>query len=270
MELGADVIDINESLPYARKVEALRQRIGESGIAVLSACSAVSAVAAALVRHTRIERPARISALVAPASRETAHEATLRALLASVGAPIEVWRGGRFARAIGWRESRRFALPGRRGYLVESALALHLPALWPSLRDVDTWTDTSTPGANAILSLIALAPAIRRLAGAAVPLGRALARTLGTPRGGFGLEIESGAGEARGFWLSAERGSYRIAAAPAALAARTLAAERATERGLVPADRQLDEEELLAYLEGLGIAIARTPRVRSDAPQRPL
>ena len=254
MAVGADVIDINESLAYARKVAALRERIAGSGIAVFTACSAVSTVAAALVRRADIERPVRVSALVAPASRETAHEGTLRSLLASVGAPIEVWRAGRFKEMRGWRESRRFELALRRGYLVESVLALDLPLLWPTLRDVDTWTDTSTPSANAMLSVVALAPALRPLAAASIPLGAALARTLGTRRGGFAIEVADDA-VTRAFWLHAERGSYRIAALPAALAAQRLATERGTVRGIVPTDEHVSVDALFMRLRESGIEL---------------
>lgn len=260
IELGVDVVDMNESLGYARRVESLRARIAAGGITVRSACSAVSTVAAALVRRSGIERPLRVSALVAPASRETAHDATLGALLASVGAPIELWRDGAFAPAVGWRVSRRFELPGARGYLVESVLSFDLPPIWPSLRGVDTWTDTRTPGANGVLSLVARAPATRAVAIASVPLGALLARTFGTRAGGFGLEIEDDRGRLAHFWLSAARGSYVIAAAPAALAARMLIEERGTDRGLVRPDRHVPVDALMSYLEALGMRLEQRER----------
>jgi hypothetical protein len=257
-EIGADVIDLNESLVHARRVDALADRVRESGIGVRSTCSAVSTVAAALVRRSAIDRPVRVSALVAPASRETAHAGTLRALLASVGTPIEVWRDGRFAPAIGWRSSRTFALPPRCAYLVASALPLTLPAVWPSLRAVDCWTDTSTPLANDVLALVARARPLRAIAGRALPVGAALARIFGTRRGAFAIEVEDEGGRVARLALTAERRSYLIAAAPAALAARALAEGRSTERGIVPVDRHVDPEELLVYLGSLGIALDRT------------
>lgn len=257
LALGVDVIDLNESLGYAKRIAALAPRAAASESAVLSSCSAVSTVAAALVRLSGIERPPRVSALVAPASRETAHPGTLRALLASVGAPIEVWRDRRFARAVGWRESRRFALPSRRAYLVESVLSLDLPRLWPSLEVVDCWTDTSTLGANALLSLVSVVPALRRLALRALPLGALLARLLGTYRGAFALEVAGEAGSVVRLALTAARGSYRIAAAPAVLAARALSEGRSGQRGVVPPDRHVELGELLAYLGRLGIQLRR-------------
>ena len=256
-EVGADIIDLNESLVHARRVDALADRVRESGISVRSTCSAVSTVAAALVRRSGTLRPVRVSALVAPASRETAHVGTLRALLASVGAPIEVWRDGRFAPAVGWRASRAFALPRRPAYLVASALPLTLPRVWPSLRVVDCWTDTSTPLANGVLALAARARVLRAIAERALPIGVALARLLGTRRGAFAVEVEDERGRVARLALTAARRSYLIAAVPAALAARALAEGRSSERGIVPVDRHVDPDELLAYLASLGIALER-------------
>jgi len=260
-EVGADVIDIDESLVHARRVDALADRVRASGISVRSTCSAVSTVAAALVRHSGIERPVRVSALVAPASRETAHAGTVRALLASVGAEVDVWRDGRFITVAGWRESRAFALPPlaslprRRAYLVASALPLTLPRVWPSLRAVDCWTDTSTPLANGILALAARVPPLRAVAMRTVPLGVLLARALGARRGAFAVEIEDSNGRIARLALTAPRRSYLIAATPAALAGRALAAGRPSEPGIVPVHRHVDPDELLAYLRSLGIAL---------------
>lgn len=258
MDVGADLIDLNESLAFARRVAELAGRVAASGIVVLSSCSAVSTVAATLVRVSDVARPTRVSVLVAPAARETAHAGTVRALLASVGAPIEVWRARRFARVVGWRESRRFALPPRRAHLVESALSLDLPRLWPSLRDVDCWTDTSTPGANALLALVARFPMLRRLALRSIPLGLLLARLLGRRDGAFAVEVEGEDGVVARLALSSPRGSYRVAAAPALLAAISLLEGRGVRRGLLPADRHVPPAELLAYVNSLGIELRRT------------
>jgi hypothetical protein len=237
-----------------------------SGISVRASCSAVSTVAAALVRRSGIGRPVRVSALVAPASRETAHAGTLRALLASVGTPVEVWRDGRFIAAIGWRAARTFAPPERRAYLVASALPLTLPQVWPSLRVVDCWTDTGTPLANGLLALAARARVLHAIAERALPLGAALARILGTRRGAFAVEVEDGSGRIARLALTAERRSYLIAAAPAALAAHALAEGRSSERGIVPVDRHVDAEELFAYLASLGIALQRAEETSRRPP----
>lgn len=257
IEIGVDVIDLNEGLEYARAVSGLDGPARDRGVAILSSCSAVSSVAAVLVRTSGVERPTRVSALVAPASRETAHPGTVRALLRSIGRPVEVRRNGRQHIATGWRETRGFELPRRRGHLVGSALPVTLPEIWPGLRDVDCWTDTGTLGANAVLTVASLSAVLRALAEALMPLGQLAARLLGATRGAFAVEIEDGEGRIARLALTSARRSYLIAAAPAALAARALAEARFTERGVVRADRHVDADDLLGYLRRLGIELQR-------------
>ncbi len=257
VEVGADVLDLNEGIEYAKAVAPFDVRARARDVAILSSCSAVSAVAAVLVQLSGAARPIRISALVAPASRETAHPGTVRALLASVGASIEVRRDGGPYIATGWRETRRFELPRRRGHLVGSALPVTLPQIWPGLRDIDCWTDTGTLGANAVLSVASLSSALRALAEVLMPVGQLAARAFGATRGAFAVEIEEGAGRISRLALTSARRSYLIAAAPAALAARALAEGRFTERGVVRADRHVEADELLEYLRGLGIELLR-------------
>jgi hypothetical protein len=257
MEIGADVIDLSEGIEFAKAVVRLDGPARDRDVAILSSCSAVSSVAAVLVRISGVERPRRVSALVAPASRATANPGTVRALLRSIGRPVEVRRNGAPHVATGWRETRRFELPPRRGHLVGSALPVTLPEIWPGLRDVDCWTDTGTPGANAVLSVASLSGALRALAEALMPLGQLAARLLGATRGAFAVEIEDDGGRIERLALTSTRRSYLIAAAPAALAARALAEGRFTERGVVRADRHVAADELLAYVQGLGIELQR-------------
>lgn len=257
VDLGIDVIDINEGAGYAHVVHSLEPRIASAGIAVLTSCSAVSTVAASLVRMSGVETPVRVSALVAPASRKTARRGTVHALLASVGEPVEMWRGGRTARATGWTETRRFRMPPREAHLVESALSVTLPPLWPSLREVDCWTDTGIALANALLSVASRSALLRRAARRLWRAGVLLARVAGPQRGAFGLEVEDGTGRIARLALTAPVRSYLAAAAPAVLAARALADGRFTDRGLVPPDRHVPMEDLFALLDRLGIRLLR-------------
>ncbi len=96
---------------------------------------------------------------------------------------------------------------------------------------------------------------LRAVAERALPLGAILARLFGTRRGAFAVEVEDADGRVAHLALTAARRSYLIAAAPAALAAHRLAEGRASERGIVPVDRHVDPDELLAYLATLGIAL---------------
>jgi len=255
-EVGFDVVDLSDSFAYAARILAMRDRIDRTGARILTSCSSISAVSAALVRLSGVAAPSRVSVFLAPASRATANPATIRSFLASVGRPVTVRRDARAVSLIGWRLSRRFAWPGRgnrRAFLTESADALWLPGIWPSLRDVDFWVDTQMPLANGILQASARIPvgpaAVRALSG----MGAALARRLGAAAGAFAVEVEGQDGSvvARSLWGNAR--SYVIAVAPAVLAVRALAAGRLPETGLVSVDRQVDPEELMSYRAAAGI-----------------
>lgn len=252
-EIGFDVVDLSDSFDYAARVVALRDRINQSGVRVLTSCSAVSAVSAALIHASGITEPVRVSVFLAPAARQTANPGTTQSLLASLGKPVRVRREGQLRTLPGWRSSRTFAWDGRprlRGFLTESADALLLPEIWPSLRDVDFWVDTQIPVMNLVLRVSAQIPikaaAVRWLA----PLGSAAARMIGSPVGAFGVEVEGRDGSLVKRLVS---GAAEIAVAPAVLAVRALAAGRFPHSGLIRADHYVEPDELLAHLQRSGI-----------------
>ena len=258
IEVGFDVVDLSDSFAYARRILAIHGRINPSRVCVLTSCSAVSAVSAALVRLSGIREPVRISVFLAPASRTTANPATIRSLLASVGSPVTVRRDGRLVSTIGWRTSRPFPWPGRRnarGFLTESADAVLLPEVWPSVRTVDFWVDTQLPLANAFLHTAARVPGGPALVGRLSVVLPAVARRLGAAAGGFGVEVEAPDGGVVRRVLSGSAQSYLIAVAPAVLAVRALAAGRFHHVGLVPVDRQADPDKLVRYLATAGIGL---------------
>ena len=239
---GVDIVDISDSAAYARLMAEHRADIDTHHIAVLTGCSAISAVAATLAGSSGIGVPTRVQAWLAPASKETANVATARSLLASV-------RLG----ATGTRRTCGFA--PITGLAVESALGVQLPAIWPRLRDTSFWVDPHVPGIAALLGL-AKTPFVRRALAAAVPIGVRLARLAGTRSGAFAVEVEGSLGTAR--WIAhAARGSYLVALAPAVLAIRRLASDDHAYSGLVPADAQVPIAPLLAYLREHGVTVER-------------
>jgi saccharopine dehydrogenase-like NADP-dependent oxidoreductase len=257
IDVGCDVIDLSDSLGHFLKIDALRPRIEAKGIRVLTSCSSITTLLATLVRASGAKDPARVSVYLAPASRVTATAGTGGALRHSLGQPIRILRGGKLVPARGWRESRPFQMPppiGRaRGYLLESVHAATLPRIFPTLRDADFWVDSRVPGLNAVLCLLARAPALAARVSRAMRRSTLVARTLGSVAGGMLAEIEEASGAVTQARVFAPRRSYLAAVAPAVLAARAIATGRITERGLVPHDRQVDPGELLAYLRRLGI-----------------
>ena len=240
LERQADLVDLSDSASYARSIGERSADIAAQGIAVLTGCSAISAVVATLVRASHVGDPARVDAWLAPASRDTANVATARSFLASI------------------RSSATLACDFApvRGMAIDSALSVQLSAVWPGLREAAFWVDPHTRGAAPLLALAVRSAVARRALNALVPFGVRLARLAGTRAGIFAVRVEGSAGIAR--WvLRAPRGSFLLALGPATIAVRRLAAGDRDPRGLVPADQQVSKDALFAYLERHAIAATR-------------
>lgn len=234
LELGCDVVDLSDSLAYARAVLALHQDAVARGVRIFTSCSAIATVAASAIRLGGRVAPETCDLFLAPASADTGNPATVRAFLASVD----------------WSRSREFPADRRRGYRVESAAAVLLPRSWPSLRWIDFWVDPNAPFARrgvALASRLGLTGALSTIA----PFS---ARLLGRREGSFTIAI-SEAGRYSLTRLSAPRGSYLIAAEPAVLTAESMARGTDAPPGVVPADKQVDPEALFARLRGLGVDV---------------
>lgn len=257
IETGFDIIDLNDDLGYAEKILSFQPRIDAVGIRVLSSASSVSAITAAVVRHSGIDSPVRVSSFLVPASRYTANAGTALSLLRSLGQPVLVFRDGRLQSAVGWSESRRFPMPAPLGAicdrLFESADALYMPRIWSTLRDVAMYVDANMLGANALLSLSAKWPWARRVLEHRVRLSTALARRFGSTTGGVGYEIERADETIGRYAICSTKDSYLVAIAPAVLATRAIIEGRFTRKGLVMPDHFVEPPELIAYLQSLGI-----------------
>lgn len=95
IEMGFDVVDMNDDLGYAEQVLALEGSIARAGIRVLSSASSVSAVAAAIVHQSELKTPVRVTSFLAPASRHTANRGSALSLIRSVGRPVRALNQGR-------------------------------------------------------------------------------------------------------------------------------------------------------------------------------
>jgi hypothetical protein len=259
IEIGFDVVDINDDLAYAEKVLALEPQIASAGIRVLSSASSVSAVAAAIVRLSSVVAPVRVTAWLAPATRHTANPGAALSLLNVVGRSVRVYRQGYLQSLPGWGEARGFTMPPPIGpicgRLFESADAVYLPRIWPTLRDVTMYVDTNLPGGNAMLRLTAGRPTVRRILERHVRWGTWLARILGSSAGGIGYEVEDTSGRIVRWALASCETSYLVAVAPAVLAAQAIVEGRFVHRGMVLPDRQVEPDELRSFLQANGIAI---------------
>lgn len=257
IDASFDIVDINDDLNYAERVLTFRDRIERAGIRLLSSASTVSAIAAAVVRRSGIPAPVGIASCLAPASRHTANAGAARSLLRSVGRPVRALRRGDLKTLRGWEESRPFAMPppleNVRGRLFESADALYLPLIWPTLRDVAMYVAPNVPGMDPLLRLASRMPPLRRLLEAQVDFGAAIARRIGSVHGGIGYEIEDPGGNIARYAILAQTNSYVMAVAPAVAAAVAIAHDRFPDRGLVLPDRHAEPAALFEYLGSLGI-----------------
>jgi hypothetical protein len=240
LERQADLVDLSDSAAYARSVGERHAEVAARGSAVLTGCSAISAVVATLVRASDVGQPARVDAWLAPASRDTANVATARSFLASVR----------------WSAMRACEFAPVRGLRVESGLSVQLPAVWPGLEETAFWVDPHTRGAVLLLALASRSSVARRAMAALVPLGVRLARLAGSREGIFAVRVEGSAGVAR--WiLRAPRESFLLALGPATIAVRRLAAGDRGPRGVVPADQHVSQDALMHFLEAHRIAVTR-------------
>jgi hypothetical protein len=252
--IGADVVDLSDSLGYARLVWTRDGAARDRGVRVLNACSSVSVLSAFAIERSGIRDPIAIHGFLAPATRDTANRGVAESLLSSVGKPIEVRRSGKLRHVRGWMEAREFVALRRRGRLTEMADAFTLPPVYPSLRDVDFWVDPNTRGAGALLGILARLPALSPIVVSFSRYGMTFARILGSSEGLLAYEVEGAAGE-RCVIVFTGRESFLMAAIPAALAAMRLASDEPCPAGVVPVDQHVGSNALAAALTRHGIRI---------------
>lgn len=270
IEVGCDVIDLSDSVAYAQRVRALAPRIDTAGIRVLSSCSSVSAISAALVRSLAIERPVRVTGFLAPAARYSASAGTGQSLLRSIGRPIQTLRDGRLHESPGWGEVWRAELPSELGRFAgrsfESADCVWLPLAWPMLRAVDYFVDARVPGLNHLLAAAGRRPWLRWVIERQQTAGRALARLFGSKTGCLGVAVADADGRAaRATLVPGDRG-HRMAVTPAVLAVEAIVAGAFAHRGLVPPHAQVEPEALWRILRELRVELVRDELVDARQP----
>ncbi len=257
--LGCDVIDLSDSLDYAQRVQLLASRIDAAGIRVLTSCSSVSAVSAALVQLSGVEQPVRVSVFLAPATANTSTEATGQSLLSSLARPIHLQRGGALVERRAFSEQQQFTFPSPvgivHGRLGESADSVLLPLVWPTLKDVDFWIDTRRGLLNRLLASAARHRPVLQVVGAMQLVGRRLTKYFGAKSGGFGIDVEDANGRRATIGFVHPTHSYVVAVAPAVLAAQAIGQGRFRACGLIRPDHHVDPRELVAYLKGVGVEL---------------
>ena len=103
-KVGFDVIDLSDSADYSMLVLQYEAPIAAAGIRVLTACSSLSTVSAAVVGMSGISQPRRVTAYLRPASRKTANTASIASFL---GALTDRQRRIQFPEPLGKRHDGR-------------------------------------------------------------------------------------------------------------------------------------------------------------------
>lgn len=197
---GSHYIDLADGrrfvCDFAAALDDAFRSAGRSGI---TGASTVPALSSAVVDACR-GRFAQLDAIdfcIAPAQRAPRGPATIAGVLSYCGAPVQVWRDGRWQEAFGWAEPRtvRFArLRPRKGALCDIPDLELFPARYPGVRDVmfrAALEVAPTQYAFATLAMLRRAGVpvgSSRVAGFLHLAGKAL-DPLGTPDGGMVVRL---------------------------------------------------------------------------------
>jgi saccharopine dehydrogenase-like NADP-dependent oxidoreductase len=259
IKVGFDIVDVSDNLDYGLMAYAMDERLKAGSIRLLTSCSAVSSVSAAAVLKSGIREPVRVSACLLAASRDTSSSSTAASLLRSLSRPIRVFRNGHLSSATAWSRSKIFRVPLKRGevrgFLTESADAVTLPRVWPSLRQVDFFVDTQAFGLNRLIATATRLPAGAAMLERLTPFGPPLARLIGSKAGGYVVEVAANDLSVATIAMVAQRRSYMTAVLPATLAVKSLAGGNSPPPGVVSPDRHCDPDELFVELRKLGVEI---------------
>jgi hypothetical protein len=233
---GFDVIDLSDSAEYCAMVQEREAPIAAAGIRVLTACSSLSTVSAAVLGMSSLNQPRRLTAYLRPASRLTANAGAVSSFFASI---------------IGRSRTLHFGPPlgSRSGLTVRSVDSVTLPRIFPSLRETELVVDAGIPGANLALRY----PELRKIAAANESKLIALARRIGPKSGILAYEIATTGGQKHQFFTG--ENSHLIAVLPAVMAALSIAAGKFPHRGVVPPTQHVAAEALFEAMWKEGIAV---------------
>jgi saccharopine dehydrogenase-like NADP-dependent oxidoreductase len=246
---GLHYVDLADARAFVGGIRVLDAQARAADVAVLAGASSTPALSHAvldtLVAGSR--KVISIEVSIAPGNRAPRGLSTMQAVLFTVGQPIRVFRGGRWAEEHGWRLNKTIELPGigkRRVALCETP-------------DLDLLVERYHPAADAIfragpelrvlhegvgaLALLVKLGILKSLAALVRPL-RLLAelfKPFGTDRGGMRVDVllENDAGQLlRRVWtLAAGAGDgLYVPTLPALAALKMLAASTLQWRGAGP------------------------------------
>ena len=246
--IGFDVIDLSDSPEYSSKIYELEAPIRAAGIRVLTACSTMSTVSAAVLAASGLTEPRRLSAYIVPPMRKSATAGSIGSFLTRLNGSS---RSFRFPQQLGKRW----------GVMLKTVDSVTLPRLHPTLRSTQTVVDTRSWNVNVLMLIASKWPALRRVMQEYTPTLLDAARRFGTRDGVIAYEIVSAAQANKYVIFSGEK-LPNLAVLPAIQAATTIATGRFTPRGVVPPHEHVDLKALFEAIRLEGIIVT--------APSRPV
>jgi len=236
--MGIDVVDISDSVEYTSMVYKYEAPISAAGIRVLTACSSLSTISAAVLKSLSVDEPRRLSAYLVPAIRHTASPSTIESVMLSLQGSFKKFQ---FPKPIG----------NRMGVTVKTVDSITLPRIFPTLKTTDLTVDLRFPGMNLALAAVPRWAFARRMMEKFQSKAIAFAKTVGTTHGVLGYEIASKVGFK--YRIFTGDTSYMLAVLPAIVAAISIAEGRFTKRGLVPPTDHVEYRELMEAVRNEGI-----------------
>jgi Domain of unknown function (DUF4166)/Saccharopine dehydrogenase NADP binding domain len=233
---GAHYLDLSDDAAFTVGIRALDATALTRGLTVLSGVSSVPALSSAAVEFLLpgLTDVHLISTAILPGNRAPRGLSVIRAILAQVGKPLDLRRGGRRETVRGWSGLTCIKLPGLSARWASLIGAPDL-SLFPdayNARSVIFRAGLELPVMHFALTLLAVAVRLRILSGLD-PLARplrwiaAMLHRFGSDRGGMQVRVAGlcadGTAEERTWTLIAEAGhGPQIPAVPAIVLTRAL------------------------------------------------
>jgi hypothetical protein len=107
---GCHYLDIADGSAFVAGIGSLDPESRAAGVSVLSGASSVPALSGAAARSLAegLDRVTAVEMVLSASSRGTAGRSVTAAILSYVGRPVRLRSGGRWTRAVGWQDLRRF------------------------------------------------------------------------------------------------------------------------------------------------------------------
>lgn len=272
IELGMNYIDLADSSDFVRAIGQFDTAARRAGVFALAGVSSVPVLnfAAARALAVGLASVERLSGGIAPSPHVQVGLNVVRAIAATCGKPLKLWRNGRVSRAFGLTEARRFTicppgclpLPSLRFSLVDTPDLTLAAEAWPNLREV--WMGAGTRPQALLRLLGGLAWLVRlRLVPTLAPLASLFHRAgkilrWGEDRGGMFVEVAGtradGGIVVRAWHLLAQgdNGPF-IPAIPAACLVQRMLAGKSPAPGARAATREHELADFAAIFAGKGI-----------------